>query len=92
MKQDKHIHTPYCPHGSTDALAGYIEKAITAGFTEISFTEHAPLPAGFIDPTPQQDSGMQISLLEDYFTSIAKVKHQYQKDIDRKSTRLNSSH
>lgn len=81
MKQDKHIHTPYCPHGSTDALEGYIEKAITAGFTEISFTEHAPLPAGFIDPTPQQDSGMKISLLEDYFTSIAKVKHQYRKVI-----------
>lgn len=81
MKQDKHIHTPFCPHGSTDALEGYIEKAIAAGFQEISFTEHAPLPEAFIDPTPLQDSGMDLTLLEAYFTSIAKVKHQYAKDI-----------
>ena len=81
MRQDKHIHTPFCPHGSTDALEGYIEKAIASGFEEICFTEHAPLPDAFIDPTPLKDSGMNFTLLEAYFTSIAKVKHQYAKDI-----------
>lgn len=81
LKQDKHIHTPFCPHGSQDALQDYVEKAIKSGFTEISFTEHAPLPPGFVDPTPEQDSGMKLELLEDYFHAISTIKHQYQNDI-----------
>ena len=28
MKKDGHIHTPFCPHGSTDSFEQYIEKAI----------------------------------------------------------------
>lgn len=52
MKKDGHIHTPYCPHGTLDPIHLYIEKAIQNGFREISFTEHAPLPSNFIDPTP----------------------------------------
>ena len=44
MKRDGHIHTPFCPHGTTDSFETYIEKAIANNFTEITFTEHAPLP------------------------------------------------
>lgn len=41
-KRDAHIHTPFCPHGSKDALKQYVEKALERGFTSITFTEHAP--------------------------------------------------
>ncbi|MBS7345838.1 MAG: histidinol-phosphatase HisJ [Caryophanon sp.] len=81
MKRDAHIHTPFCPHGSSDAFEQYIEKAIAHGFTHISFTEHAPLPAGFIDPTPDQDSGMAHDKLDAYFTTLSDLKKQYARDI-----------
>ena len=28
MKIDGHVHTPFCPHGSSDLFEQYIEKAI----------------------------------------------------------------
>ena len=55
MKKDGHVHTPFCPHGSKDHFEEYIEKALALGFKEISFTEHAPLPEGFIDTTPTKE-------------------------------------
>lgn len=82
MKMDGHIHTPYCPHGSSDTLEQYIEKAIQYGFNQISFTEHAPLPKGFIDPTPMQDSGMKWSLLDDYFKELLIAKKNYAQYIN----------
>ncbi|WP_144510914.1 histidinol-phosphatase HisJ [Bacillus sp. FJAT-22090] len=81
MKKDGHIHTPYCPHGTLDPFHLYIEKAIRNGFYEISFTEHAPLPQNFVDPTPDKDSGMDISRLESYLSDLDDLKKQYRKDI-----------
>ncbi|MFJ5768292.1 histidinol-phosphatase HisJ [Psychrobacillus sp. NPDC093180] len=81
MKKDGHIHTPYCPHGTLDPFHLYIEKAIQNGFHEITFTEHAPLPNDFIDPTPDKDSGMDFNKLESYFTDLNRLKKQYEKDI-----------
>ena len=81
MKKDGHIHTPFCPHGSQDSLESYIEKAISHGFSAITFTEHAPLPAGFMDPTPDQDSGMDAALLQPYFKQLHALKKQYEKQI-----------
>lgn len=81
MKRDGHIHTPFCPHGTKDQLEEYIEKAIHLGFTEISFTEHAPLPHGFEDPTPLQDSAMKLSELPLYIEEINKLKTLYENKI-----------
>lgn len=81
MKRDGHIHTPFCPHGTKDSTKLYIEKAIKSGFTDISFTEHAPLPANFSDPTPDQDSGMSTTQLTAYINEITHLKHVYEKDI-----------
>ena len=77
MKRDGHIHTPYCPHGTTDSLTHYIEKAIAENFTDITFTEHAPLPQGFIDPTPDKDSGMNPDYLMPYFNDLKQLQKQY---------------
>lgn len=79
--RDGHIHTPFCPHGSRDSLEQYIERAIELGYTDISFTEHAPLPPAFIDPTPDQDSAMAIEQLDLYLSTLNDLKKQYKNDI-----------
>lgn len=81
MKADGHIHTPFCPHGTDDSFEAYIEQAINLGFTEISFTEHAPLPQGFNDPTPSQDCGMKFELFDEYVRAIDDMKKKYKSEI-----------
>jgi histidinol-phosphatase (PHP family) len=79
--RDGHVHTPFCPHGSNDSFEQYIERAIHLGYKEISFTEHAPLPPTFIDPTPYQDSAMKLEHLEKYLLTLNQLKKQYKNDI-----------
>lgn len=74
---DGHIHTPFCPHGSTDAFEAYVAAARARGLKTITFTEHAPFPAGFIDPTPDQDSAMSLELLPDYLAQVERLKDAY---------------
>ena len=81
MKRDGHIHTPYCPHGTKDSLKQYVERAITLGFHEMTFTEHAPLPKGFIDTTPTQDSSIQMENLPFYLKEIQSIKKEYEEKI-----------
>ena len=81
MKRDGHIHTPFCPHGTKDPFDAYIEKAIQSGFTDISFTEHAPLPYSFTDPTPEKDSGMPMEEMPLYIDAIQRAKDAYKNDI-----------
>ncbi|WLD92387.1 histidinol-phosphatase HisJ [Alkalihalobacillus sp. AL-G] len=78
---DGHVHTPYCPHGTKDALHRYVEKAIQLGFKGLTFTEHAPLPESFVDPTPNQDSGMNLGQLEEYLIDIRNLKKQYENEF-----------
>lgn len=81
MKRDAHIHTPFCPHGSSDPLKEYVERAIALGIKEMTFTEHAPLPSSFVDTTPTQDSGMTPATLEAYLIAVKSIKQEYAKDI-----------
>jgi histidinol-phosphatase (PHP family) len=80
-KIDGHIHTPFCPHGTTDSFESYIERAISLGYEQITFTEHAPLPNGFVDSTPTKDSGMNLAALEDYFYKLMTLKEKYKENI-----------
>jgi histidinol-phosphatase (PHP family) len=84
-KVDGHIHTPFCPHGSTDSFHEYIEKAISLQYTHLTFTEHAPLPAGFTDTTPDRDSGMAEEEVSAYFDSLDELKEKYKHQITIKS-------
>lgn len=77
MLKDGHIHSHYCPHGTKDNFQAYVEKAIQMGFEEISFTEHAPLPSGFIDPAPTMDSAINLKQLDSYLNEVEKIKKQY---------------
>ena len=79
--KDGHVHTSFCPHGTKDPIEDYIESALHLGFEEITFTEHAPLPEGFIDPTPMKDSAMKLEDLDDYFRTIEKAKQKYMDKI-----------
>ncbi|WP_010303789.1 histidinol-phosphatase HisJ [Kurthia senegalensis] len=81
MKRDGHIHSPYCPHGTKDSFEQYIEKAIASGFTDISFTEHAPAPEGFLDPTPERDSFMTIHEFETYVNELKQLQRKYHNQI-----------
>lgn len=75
--KDGHIHTKYCPHGSKDDFKEYIENAISIGLEEITFTEHLPLPKNFKDPSPKNDSAMNILDIEDYIDDLSKLKEEY---------------
>lgn len=75
--RDGHVHTPFCPHGTKDSLEQYAEMAIEQGITELTFTEHAPLPQGFTDPTPAQDSSMTLEELPFYLDQVKKIQEKY---------------
>lgn len=79
--KDGHVHTAFCPHGTKDSIGDYLERALELGYTEITFAEHAPLPEGFIDPTPMKDSAMRYEDLEPYFESIEEAKEKYRGKI-----------
>lgn len=81
MKRDAHVHSPFCPHGTTDSLESYVEQALKLGIQDMSFTEHAPLPEGFVDTTPSRDSGMTLDSLEKYLIAVDSIKNQYKNDI-----------
>ncbi|SFM16494.1 histidinol-phosphatase HisJ [Salibacterium qingdaonense] len=81
ITRDGHIHTPFCPHGSTDSFHAYIERALKEGLETITFTEHAPLPEGFTDPVPEKDSAMAESDLEQYIETLHELKKEYHSDI-----------
>jgi len=81
IKGDYHIHTPFCPHGSSDDWELYIKQAIALGLKEVSFTEHAPLPQSFNDPVPEKDSAMNWSDLPVYFEQGEALKEKYQHQI-----------
>ena len=79
--KDGHIHTPYCPHGTDDKFEQYVEKAIKVGLDEISFTEHFPLPKGFTDPAPNNDSSIKLEQLKSYINDVKKLKDRYKDKI-----------
>ncbi|GAF15227.1 LOW QUALITY PROTEIN: histidinol-phosphatase [Bacillus sp. JCM 19045] len=82
IKRDGHIHSPFCPHGSSDTMASYCERAIAHGIETITFTEHAPLPAALLIPTPAQDSAMKEADLPHYFSLINQLKKEYASHLD----------
>jgi histidinol-phosphatase (PHP family) len=85
MYYDGHVHTPFCPHGSSDAFETYIEKAISLGIKGLTFTEHAPLPKNFQDPAPTRDSAMVYEDLNRYFNKIHELKKTYKNAIEIKT-------
>lgn len=80
LTRDGHVHSPFCPHGCDDEFEMYIEKAIEKGLTEITFTEHMPLPLDK-DPSPRNNSAMKIEDVEPYLKAMREVKDKYKSKI-----------
>ncbi|WP_117160806.1 histidinol-phosphatase HisJ [Paraliobacillus sp. X-1268] len=78
---DFHVHTNFCPHGSSDLMEEYVLKAIEQDLDYISFTEHAPLPVNFTDPTPANDSAMKLDDVKSYLKEGNRLKLKYQEKI-----------
>lgn len=76
-----HIHTPFCPHGTTDTLKEYVERAIDLGFKEISFTEHMPMPKGVVEISFQNECTLQEEVVLDYLKALREIKYSYRDQI-----------
>lgn len=81
---DGHVHTHYCPHGTTEEIRAYIEQAIQIGYSGITFTEHAPLPEQFSDPAPSKDSSMDSSKFSSYLAELKGYQRIYEEKIEIK--------
>ncbi|MDQ0208131.1 histidinol-phosphatase HisJ [Alkalicoccobacillus murimartini] len=81
LKYDGHVHSPFCPHGTKDTLNSYCEKALEIGLTGLTFTEHAPLPEGFVDPAPNQDSAMSKDQLYSYIEHVQSIQEKYKNEL-----------
>ena len=80
MLSDRHVHTPYCLHGSSDAMENYVKVAIEAGLESLTFTEHAPLPMA--DPLPDKDSSMRPEDVDAYLAEVRTLAKKYQGIIE----------
>lgn len=84
---DGHTHTELCPHGSGDRTALMIEKAIECRIEKICLTEHAPLPANFIqeyigDATALQTAALQRNQVDTYLELGRQLQRIYGSRID----------
>ena len=77
VERDGHIHSPYCPHGTKDTFDMYIEKALSQGLREITFTEHMPLPGNFMDPEFLKYCAPTFEVIENYIEELKSVKEKY---------------
>ena len=75
---DYHLHTPLCRH-ATGEPGEYAKHALAAGFTEIGFSDHSPMPRDDFD-----DWRMYAHQLDEY---VAQVR-QAQKDFPNLTIRL----
>ncbi|WP_088006262.1 histidinol-phosphatase HisJ [Indiicoccus explosivorum] len=82
MLTDGHVHSPFCPHGTDSPMEDYVKKAVSLGLEAITFTEHAPLPAGFTDPVPEKDSAMRAEDVPAYLAEGRRLAQQYKGQID----------
>jgi histidinol-phosphatase (PHP family) len=68
---DNHIHTRLCRHAEGE-IDAYVESAISRGITEISFTDHIPLPDNF-----DIAHRMAMSEMDQYATMVRRVQEKY---------------
>lgn len=87
MKIDGHTHTHFCPHGSGEETAKFIEKAIELGFDRYVLTEHAPLPTSFSNNLPYEKElvkffTMKETDLDNYIKEMHQLKQKYKDQIE----------
>lgn len=84
MQRNYHTHTARCGHASGSDRE-YVEKAIELGFTELGFSEHAPMP--FPEDLPKVNLDrllamrMKMHETDGYFESLLSLREEYKNDI-----------
>jgi len=68
---DYHLHTTLCKH-ARGAVEEYVQAAIRQGISEIAFTDHIPLPAGF-DRAHRMEPGE----LDTYVKWVEQIRSHY---------------
>ena len=79
--RDGHIHSHYCPHGTSDSFELYVDKALKLGLKEISFTEHMPLPEMHLEPEFFKSCAPTIEEIGEYIKELDCIKSKYKNDI-----------
>ncbi len=86
MIANYHTHTYRCGHASADAEKTYVERAIELGFTDLGFSEHAPMP--FPKEVPEGNLArllamrMKLHETEDYVKTVLSLREEYKNDIN----------
>jgi histidinol-phosphatase (PHP family) len=84
MTANYHTHTYRCGHASGTERE-YVEKAIELGFTELGFSEHAPMPFPKEVPAANLERLLSMRLkmheTEEYFNTLLALREEYKKDI-----------
>ncbi len=70
-KIDYHLHTALCKH-AVGTVEEYVEAALAAGFDEIGFADHNPLPDNF-----DIEHRMEASQDSEYLEMVARVQQKY---------------
>ncbi len=85
MTANYHTHTFRCRHASSEDEREYVESAIAAGYTELGFSDHTPMPLpNGIDPADcERFMGMRMTMqeTEDYVNKLLQLREQYKNDI-----------
>lgn len=85
MIANYHTHTLRCGHASMEDEREYVEAAIKAGFSELGFADHTPMPLP-IDVDPADCARfmgirMTMSQTEDYVNKLLTLREEYKNDI-----------
>ncbi len=85
MTANYHTHTFRCNHASSEDERAYVEAAIAAGYSELGFADHSPmpLPEG-IDPADcARFMGIRMTMAEteDYVNKLLRLREEYKNDI-----------
>ena len=78
MLSNYHTHTKRCFH-ATGEDRQYVEKAIESGLKILGFSDHAPY---IFDKNYYSDYRMYPSDIDDYCSSVLKLKKEYARDIE----------
>ena len=85
MIANYHTHTYRCGHASMEDEREYVEAAIRAGFCELGFADHGPMPLP-IDAAPEDCAKflsirMTMEETENYVSKILDLREEYKDDI-----------
>ena len=85
MIANYHTHTFRCGHASMEDEREYVEAAIRAGFCELGFADHCPMPLP-IDADPADCARfmgirMRVKETDDYVNKLLALREEYKNDI-----------